>query len=330
MGADLSQSFYKLTIDQVLQAVEDSGYEPTGEYLQLNSYENRVFDIYLENSEHIIVKVYRPNRWTYDAIHEEHEFLQDLKESGLTVVAPLKQKNGKTISEHDGMYVSLFPKAIGRMPQEFQLKDFSQIGRKLAHLHNIGAQKPASHRPTLNVESFGWPALENLENWVIPEMWSRYEKAGEEILYFLEDHLDENSFIRIHGDCHRGNILQTDPKEGLKENFFVDFDDFVSGPVVQDFWMLFSGTEEESREELECFLKGYEDLRTFDDRQLKIMPALRGLRIIHYANWIARRWEDPTFPKLFPLYETYNYWAEEVEALEKIAWSLNGDGFLPN
>ncbi|MCJ8276247.1 MAG: serine/threonine protein kinase, partial [Bdellovibrionales bacterium] len=191
-----------------------------------------------------------------------------------------------------------------------------------AKLHNLGSQKKALHRPTLDVETYGWQSLDLLETWVAPEVWPRYEKAACDILEYLEDELDPQSFIRIHGDCHKGNILQTDPRDGNKEYFFVDFDDFVNGPPVQDFWMLFSSDEDENQEELDSFLKGYHSLRQFDEKQIHLMPALRGMRIIYYAHWIAKRWQDPSFPKLFPEFQNYIYWAEEVEALEKISWSL--------
>lgn len=310
----------------MFQAAEDSGFIPTGEYFQLNSYENRVFDLFLQkqkstDADHVICKVYRPGRWSLAAVQEEHDFLEELKSQGIPAVAPYRI-HGKTAQVFNQMIYSFTPKARGRLPQEFTNDDLVRIGRQLAKLHNVGAQKKAVHRPSLDVAAFGWDSLDYLESWVAPEMWPRYEKAAVEILHFLNDEVDPSQFIRIHGDCHRGNILQTDPKEGEKEFFFIDFDDFINGLPVQDFWMLFSSDEKGNSEELQSLLTGYEELRHFDDNQLRIMPGLRGLRIIYYANWIARRWQDPTFPKLFPEFENYIYWAEEVEALERIAWSL--------
>ncbi|MCB0379004.1 MAG: serine/threonine protein kinase [Bdellovibrionales bacterium] len=321
-----SDNFYQLDIQQVMRVCQECGFDPTGEYFQLNSYENRVFDIFLESEElprpHVIAKVYRPHRWSEEAIAEEHLFLEELKTQGVPAVAPLKLPNGKTTWVDGGMIFSFFPKARGRMPQELSLEEYRQVGIQLAKLHNVGAQSQAQFRPTLNVDEFGWSSLQNLKSWVAPEVWPRYQKAAQDIFEFLEDHLSTTEFIRIHGDCHKGNILQTDPKEGEKEIFFVDFDDFVNGPVVQDFWMLFSGDDEQGDEELESFLSGYESLRLFDESQLEWMHALRGLRIVYYANWIARRWRDPSFPKMFPDFRDYTYWAEEVEALERLAWSL--------
>lgn len=319
-----SQNFYDLKTEQVFQAAEEWGYSPSGRYFQLNSYENRVYDLFLEGEtkkDHIIAKVYRPHRWSEESIAEEHEFLFDLKNQGIPAVAPVKRE-GQSYLKKNGMIFSFFPKALGRMPQELQPQDLRQIGRQLAKLHNVGALKPAKHRPSLDVENFGWDSLDLLEEWVVPEVWDRYEEAACEILEYLEDGIQGESFIRIHGDCHKGNILQTDPREGRSEYFFVDFDDFINGLPVQDFWMLFSSDESGNREELDEFLKGYEELRLFNESHLDLMGPLRGLRIIYYAAWIARRWTDPSFPKIFPEFRNYLYWAEEVEALEKIAWSI--------
>ncbi|MGE0763542.1 MAG: serine/threonine protein kinase [Bdellovibrionales bacterium] len=319
------QEFYNLTPDLVMAGVEAAGFHPTGEYLQLNSYENRVFDVRLEKGserERIIVKFYRPQRWSRAAILEEHFFLEELNLSGIPAIAPLPQKNRETLSVFMGLHMAAFPKFLGRMPQELSLDDLKKIGRLLARLHNVGEQKPARHRPRLDVENFGWPALEILADFVAPEMWDRYEQAAIQILQYLEDVLPQEKVLRIHGDCHRGNLLQQDNREGEQGFFLVDFDDFCNGPVAQDFWMLFSGDKESLAEERDALLGGYEELRHFPSQQEKLFMPLRGLRIIHYAAWIARRWNDPTFPLIFPDYQNYTYWAEETEALERIAWSL--------
>lgn len=317
------KEFYDLTPDVVMAGLEDAGFNPTGEYMQLNSYENRVFDIRLEDTNsRVVVKYYRPGRWSRAAILEEHFFLEELTSQGIPAVAPLVQKNGETLSSFNGMYLAVFPKAIGRMPQELSFSELTQIGRLLARVHNVGEQKRARHRPTLNTETYGWPSLEILSERVAPEVWDRYEKAARTILDFLDDQLDESRYLRIHGDCHRGNLLQQDTSSGERGFFLVDFDDFNMGPVAQDFWMLLSGDPETIADEKAAVLTGYEELRHFPREQEVLFTPLRGLRIIHYGAWIARRWSDPSFPKLFPDYETYSYWAEETEALERIAWSL--------
>jgi Ser/Thr protein kinase RdoA (MazF antagonist) len=321
--ADNGNSFFQLSPDKVLQAIESRGFLTTGEFYQLNSYENRVFDVVLEETpnfltnNHVIAKFYRPGKWSAQALKEEHDFLEELKSEHISVVAPLRI-NGSTLHLIDGMYMCLYEKTLGRMPQEFINRELEQVGRLLAQLHNVGAQRRFTSRPTLLTPShLGWQALSILRTWVTPEVWPRYQEAGQRILDYLEDSLDPSLFTRIHGDCHKGNLLSN----GLNF-FFVDFDDSINGPAVQDFWMLLSGDAEESEKELAQILRGYEELRDFDDNELDLIPALRGLRILSYAAWIAARWQDPSFPRLFPNFNSYVYWAEEVEALEKIAWSL--------
>lgn len=311
-------NFYSLTPDIVLEAVDATGFRTTGELLQLNSYENRVFEVALEGEPKIIAKFYRPGRWNEETILEEHEFLFDLQAEGLPVVAPLRKMQGRSLYKWHGMWTALFPKARGRLVQELSSENLVRLGRTLARLHNVGAQKHFKHRPWLTAESYGYENLDLLQNWIAPEVRPRYNQAAEKILEFLDEHLEESSYIRIHGDCHKGNLLETDQAGQQKEFFFVDFDDCVMGPPVQDFWMLFSGEEDEAAEELDALLSGYEEIREFDERQLQLIPALRGLRIIHYAAWIARRWEDPSFPRLFPQFQEFNYWANETEVLERI------------
>lgn len=323
---DKSSSFYSLSPEKVLLAAENAGYYPTGEFTQLNSYENRVFDLKLEEpcqqgalNKNIIAKFYRPHRWSKEALLDEHEFLLSLKNEGIPAVAPLIHGHNTTFSEVEGMYVAFFPKVLGRMPQEFLHGELHKVGRLLAQVHNIGSKKIAYHRPNLDTRYQGWGTLDFLQDWIAPEVRERYTHAAEDILYAIDDIFDPSEFIRIHGDCHKGNLLNNG-----QEFFLVDFDDFVNGPVMQDFWMLLSGDEDQLDDEKMQIIEGYEELREFPHHQWSWIPLLRGLRIIHYAGWIAKRWKDPSFPRLFPDYNTYSYWAEEVEALEKIAWQIQG------
>jgi Ser/Thr protein kinase RdoA (MazF antagonist) len=319
------EDFYDLTPEDVMQAVENSGMQPTGEFQQLNSYENRVFDVRLEDKTRVIAKFYRPGRWSKETILDEHTFLNDLYKSGWPTVAPHKLGNGQTVDVERNIYYALWPKALGRMIDEWRAGDLMRVGRALAQLHNVGEQRKALQRPVFTTDFYGWDSLRVLADWVVPEVANRYFAAAEEILDYLEGVLDPASYIRIHGDCHRGNILRTDARgEEHSQLFFVDFDDFCMGPPVQDFWMLLSASEssEEGAADLEQLLAGYLEFRKFDESTLEWIPALRGLRMIHYAGWIARRWDDPTFPKLFPQFEDYNYWASETEALEKLRAGL--------
>lgn len=321
MSQDL---FYQLTPDFVLDAVERCGYRTTGEYLQLNSYENRVYSIRVEDAAtSVIAKFYRPGRWSESAIREEHEFLADLHAQGVAVIAPERQNNGDTLSVHGGLWCALFPKARARMPQEFTGDDLTRLGRVLARLHNVGAERPSRARPILDPEHMGYPALDILEPLINPDMRERYLDAAEGILSFLESELEPERFQRIHGDCHRGNVLQTDEAGKAREFFLIDFDDFGMGPVAQDLWMLFRHDEDDVFDEIDAFLAGYTELRDFDEDELRLMEPLRGLRIVHYAAWIARRWTDPSFPQLFPSFGTDAYWFEELQALEKVLHRLN-------
>ena len=311
-----NSSFFRLDPEVVLQATEEAGFLPTGEFSQLNSYENRVFDLRLEGdlNSRLIAKFYRPGRWSKDCILEEHQFLLDLQAEGIPAVAPIFQKNsGSTLSEIENLYVAFFPKILGRMPEEFFNDDLKQIGRMLARIHNLGARRKFKHRPRLGETPWTpWESLDLLSNWVAPELWNRYELAAIDLIESLDHILEPQKFIRIHGDCHRGNLLFNE------KFFFVDFDDCLMGPEAQDIWMLF---QDSSPEEQELLLSGYEELRQFPREQLAAIPRLRGLRILSYSAWIARRWEDPSFPKLFPDFQTYNFWAEETESLEKIVWA---------
>lgn len=315
-SVSLSDSFYNLDPNWILQVCEQQGYKPTGEMLQLNSYENRVYELKLEDPElpSLICKIYRPGRWSSLTIEDEHLFLHELRERDLLVAAPLKP-----LFEFKNLYFTLFPKFRGRLVQEFTLSHLTSIGRLLAQTHNVGNEHPAQHRFYFDhTHPGGEQGLEFLQSWIAPEVRTRYNKAAELILDFLYSEVRHAHYMRIHGDCHRGNIIET--SEGLA---LVDFDDFGMGPAVQDFWMLLSSTEgEDFQNELEALLEGYESFREFDRQELKYIPALQGLRIMSYAAWIARRWSDPTFPKLFPHFRDYNYWAEEVEALEKIIYRL--------
>lgn len=323
--AHMSSDFDTLDPQTIFDAVERAGYFATGEYSQLNSYENRVFDLRLEplpgapsDIDRVIAKFYRPRRWSRAAIEDEHAFLADLQREGIPAVGPLEVREGGTTVEHEGFVLSLFPKVSGRMPQEFLAGELKQVGRTLARIHNVGARRPAAHRPRLDVETFGWSALPVLERFVPPDLFDRYCEAAGFIFERLEDTLDTSRFLRIHGDCHKGNLLHTG-----KEFFFVDFDDFVNGPEAQDFWMLLSNslTDDDAEREQEEICLGYEELRQLPD-DWHLFEPLRGLRIVHYARWIAQRWNDPFFKRIFPDFETYNYWAEETTTLEKLASTL--------
>lgn len=311
-------SFYQLDPEAVMTAAENAGFVPTGEFAQLNSYENRVFDLALEDGARVIAKFYRPGRWSRETILEEHEFLADLASEDIPAIAALPQKNGLTLSQNEGLWTAFFPKVRGRLPDELLPADLVRVGRLLARVHEIGSRKTAPHRGTLGTSYYGgWTTLNLLENWVAPEVAARYFDAAEHVLERIDDTFDLSSIHRIHGDCHRGNLLSNG-----QSFFLVDFDDFVNGPPVHDFWMLLSGDAESFDRERDALMEGYEELRSFPHEQWSWIPLLRGLRILMYSGWIASRWEDPSFPRLFPEFGSYSYWAKETEALERLAWTL--------
>jgi Ser/Thr protein kinase RdoA (MazF antagonist) len=320
------QDFYNLTPTHVLAAVDQAGFRTTGGFLQLNSYENRVFDVAVEpdatnKNSRVIAKFYRPHRWSRDAILEEHLFLENLRRQDLPVVCPLRLANQETLITSDSILVACFEKARGRLVQEFTSQDLRRLGRTLAQIHTVGQSGTFKHRPQMVPKTFIDPVLEKIEQFCTPELWPAYAAAATAVHDFLSTHLDEKRFIRIHGDCHRGNVLDID-QGGRHEFFLVDFDDCVMGPVAQDFWMLFSGDETESADDLEALLAGYLELRNLAEADLEILPGLRGQRIIHMAGWIARRWEDPSFPRLFPHFQSYEYWRDEVRQLTDLAETL--------
>lgn len=333
-----SRNFYDLDPSKVFDAVESLGLKVTGRYFQLNSYENRVFDVEIESghdllhsemdygasdlqrNKSVIVKLYRPLRWSKEAINEEHKFLFDLNQAGIKAVSPYVFNN-KSVFDQKGILFTLFPKAYGRMPQELNPSHLQSIGRTLARLHNVGEQTVAENRLFFDTETFGDDSLDFISQFIYPEVRESYFQIANLILDELYHVLPDLNYLRIHGDCHKGNILQTDPIQGDKEYFFVDFDDFCNGPAIQDMWMLLSDSKNLSPKknpELDSLLQGYNELRDFNKNDLKYIPLLQGLRIIYYAGWIAKRWDDPSFKQLFPQYLDYNYWAEEVQALKEV------------
>ncbi|NCN95107.1 MAG: serine/threonine protein kinase [Bdellovibrionales bacterium] len=317
------KSFFDLTPNEVFAAMEQEGLKPTGEYFQLNSYENRVFQVTLEDDSKVVAKFYRPGRWELPAIIEEHEFLEDLRLEGFPVVSPLVLSySKKTLSSYKDMFFAVFPKAMGRLPQEILLKDFSQLGKSLALLHNVGLKGKSLHRPAWSAADKGWPAQDILLPLLPSHLFDRYEEATSHILETLEDLEASAKFQRIHGDMHRANLLQTDVAGKPNQFFFMDFDDFGMGSVVQDFWMICTGDEDEANESLDLLLEGYNTLRSFNEEELALMEPLRGLRIIHYAAWIHQRWSDPSFPQIFPQFGSESYWTEELKQLEDIASGL--------
>jgi Ser/Thr protein kinase RdoA (MazF antagonist) len=310
-----TDQFFSLDPHLILKCTDQNGYMPTGEIHQLNSYENRVFEIKLEEQKSIIAKFFRPQRWSKETIEDEHQFCFDLIADGLSVGTPLKSKNGESVFNADGILYCFYEKVRGRMMQEVLLNQFERLGSLTAQLHNTGEKKEAMHRNFFGpTQDNKWTVLDQLNDVIVPEIRPQYIELAEHVFNTLDEKLDPQGFIRIHGDLHRGNLLDN----GKDDITIVDFDDFLNGPVVQDFWMIFPDQDFAPTQEFELFLKGYETLRHFDQRQMELVPYLRAYRVISYAGWILNRWNDPSFPKIFPQFNTYTYWAEEFDSLRKI------------
>ena len=308
-----------LSPDRVLDAVESLGLATDGRMLALNSYENRVYQIGIEDAQPLIAKFYRPGRWSDAAILEEHGFTQTLAEHEIPAVPP-SIIDGRTLHAYAGHRFSLTPRRGGRTPELDDPSVLEWLGRLLGRIHAIGALAPFAHRPTLDIASFGEePRAFLLEHdWIPKDLLAAYESVVEQALVGVRAcyaRAGAPALIRLHGDCHRGNMLWTDAGP-----HFVDFDDARMGPAIQDLWMLLSGDREEMSGQLADVLAGYEDFFELDYRELHLIEALRTLRIIHYAAWLARRWEDPAFPAAFPWFAAPRFWEDHILQLrEQIA-----------
>jgi Ser/Thr protein kinase RdoA (MazF antagonist) len=311
-----------LTPDVILQAVEQSGWQTDGRLLALNSYENRVYQVGIEDTSPLIVKFYRPARWSNAAILEEHAFALELAAHELPVVAPLTVNN-TTLLDIQGYRFAIYPRQGGRWPELGTAREREWMGRFIARLHAIGATRPFRERPELDIESFGHQPCRFLqENGFIPAyIEEAYRTLSEDLLKQIEaihTTVGDIRRIRLHGDCHPGNILWTDDGP-----HFVDLDDCRSGPAIQDMWMLLSGDRQEMQTQFIDIIEGYQQFYEFDQRELQLIESLRTLRIIHYAAWLAQRWNDPAFPMAFPWFNTPRYWEEHILALREQAGLLN-------
>ena len=308
--------YFCLTPDLILDSLESVNLPCTGHLLTLNSYENRVYQVGIDDGAPLIAKFYRPERWSDDAILEEHAFTLDLAHREIPVVAPLIIQ-GKTLHTHAGFRFTVFPRRGGRAPELDQAQTREWIGRFLGRIHAVGQLTTFKHRAHLNQQTFGQDSLDFLlNNGIIPlDIASSYQTVAEQALEGIACCYRKAAGyqpIRLHGDCHPSNILWTDLGP-----HFVDFDDARTGPAIQDLWMLLSGDRSEQQNQLADILAGYEDFCEFDRRQLHLIEALRTLRLLHYSAWLARRWSDPAFPAAFPWFNSSTYWQDRIAELHK-------------
>ncbi|HLW74175.1 MAG TPA: serine/threonine protein kinase [Gammaproteobacteria bacterium] len=306
-----------LTPDTVLDAVDSAGWKSDGTQLALNSYENRVYQVGVEGGPPLVAKFYRPARWTDSAILEEHSFVAELADLEVPAVPPLKSAEGRTLMLHAGYRFALFRRQGGRAPDLEREDNLEWLGRFLGRIHAVGAARPFHHRHHIDLQTYGrTPRDWLMESPFIPDsLKPRYQEVTDLLLAGMTRcyaRAGRLTMIRLHGDCHPGNVLWTDDGP-----HFVDFDDCGMGPAVQDLWMLLSGDRLEMQQQLSAVLEGYSQFADFDPSELWLVETFRTLRMIHYAAWIARRWDDPAFPRAFPWFDGPRYWEEHLQALRE-------------
>ena len=314
-----------LTPDCVLDALGSVGWSGDGRLLALNSYENRVYQVWLDESserrpESVVAKFYRPGRWTDAQILEEHAFASELAQREVSVVAPLTLRAGDTLASFSGFRFAVYPQRGGRAPELEDRSTLEWIGRFVGRIHAVGAIASFRQRPAIDIANFGdEPRNYLLSNGFVPEdlrpAWTSTVAQALEGVQRCYERAGSVRSLRLHGDCHVGNILWD-----ADGPHFVDFDDCRSGPAVQDLWMLLSGNRADMERQLRAVLEGYERFCELDSRELHLVEALRTLRLIHYCAWLARRWDDPAFPAAFPWFNTQRYWQDRIlELREQIA-----------
>ena len=305
-----------LTPDLILNAIDSTGFRTDGRLLALNSYENRVYQVGIEDEKPLIAKFYRPARWTDEQILEEHAFTAELAEREIPAVPALVAGNS-TLHAFEGYRFALYSRRGGRAPELDDPDTLEWLGRFIGRIHAVGAITPFRHRPALDIASFGAEPRDYLlgSDWIPDDLRDVYSGVIDQALAGVHECFHRTgpvSHLRLHGDCHAGNVLWTDDGP-----HFVDFDDARMGPTMQDLWMLLSGDRASMTQQLSDVLAGYEDFAEFDRRELGLMEALRTLRLIHYSAWLARRWDDPAFPAAFPWFHSTKYWQDQILQLRE-------------
>jgi Ser/Thr protein kinase RdoA (MazF antagonist) len=327
MSADDATPYANLTPDTVLTAVEALGLECDGRLLALNSYENRVYRVGLVDQAPVVAKFYRPHRWSDEAIREEHAFTIELADAELDVVPPLRIA-GETLHHHAGFRFALFRSVGGRAPEPDDRDTLRLLGRTLARLHAVGANGSFAHRARIDVDTFGRAPVAFLlgNDWLPSHLFTPFETLAGRLLERIDalwSERDDLAVLRLHGDCHLGNIMQRDDTIVL-----VDLDDTMTGPAIQDLWMLLSGEGDDLRRQLDWLLEGYALFRSFSTRELALIEPLRTLRILHHNAWIARRWDDPAFPAAFPWFAENRHWEALIGQMHEQLSALDNPPLL--
>lgn len=322
-AATLPPPYARLTPDCILDALQGIGLVGDGRLFALNSYENRVYQIGIEGAAPVVAKFYRPERWSDAAILEEHEFVAELAGNEIPVVAPLAIDR-RTLHHFGGFRFAVYPRQSGRAPELDDANSLEWIGRYLGRIHAVGAVKSFIERPSIDIDTFGVEPREYLlkSKFIPADLFDAWQSVSAQALDGIRRGYARAGAVktlRLHGDCHAGNVLWSE--EGKQPGpHFVDFDDARMGSAMQDLWMLLSGERSSMQIQLGHVLRGYEDFSDFDDRELQLVEALRTLRLIHYSAWLARRWLDPAFPAAFPFFNTQRYWQDRIlELREQIA-----------
>lgn len=308
-----------LTPEMVIDAVESTGCLSDLRIFPLNSYENRVYQVGIEESEPIIAKFYRPHRWSDQQIQEEHDFSKALFDNEIPVVPAMEDEQGNTLLNFKGFRFSLYRRQGGRAPELDNMDSLLMLGRLVARIHAVGAQQDFVTRPALDIKSFGDDSYQFINEHFIPaELRQAYSTLCEDLLTAIRELYAQQPIknIRVHGDCHSGNILWRGDTP-----HFVDLDDSRMAPAMQDVWMFLSGDRTMQTAQLSEIVDGYNEFYDFDTSQLRLVEALRSLRIMHYAAWLARRWEDPAFPHNFPWFNSVRYWSDHILELRE-QWAL--------
>lgn len=315
--ANSSHPYDELTPDTILDAMEEAGYAVSGRLFALNSYENRVYQIGLDEGPPVIAKFYRPGRWSEAEIREEHDFTLELLDADIPVVAPLVMPSGDTLGQHGGFLFAVFAQRGGQAPDVSVTDTLYRLGQWLGRMHNIGASKAFAHRPTMSL-------MDGIENnnrlliegdWIPSDLRPAWDSLIPDLIRLCGARIDEAGpvdTLRLHGDCHAGNILCRD-----EQMLFVDLDDCRTGPAVQDMWLLLNGEDSERGAQLGELLEGYEMFRDFNRRQRHLIEPLRCYRQISHCAWLAKRWDDPAFPRFFPWFAQPRFWSDQILSLRE-------------
>ncbi|WP_282177703.1 serine/threonine protein kinase [Vibrio nereis] len=312
-------NFDALTPDFMWYALESIGIRAESGFLPLNSYENRVYQFTDEERQRYVVKFYRPERWSREQIQEEHDFTLELIESDIPVAPPIRL-NGQTLHQYQGYWFALFASVGGRQFEVDNLDQLEGVGRFLGRIHKVGSRVPFQHRPTISLQEYLYQPRELLQQspFIPMHLENAFFNDLDLLIKSLEEHWsDSASIIRLHGDCHPGNILWRDGP------MFVDLDDSRNGPAIQDLWMMLSGDSSEKVMQLDTLLEAYQEFNDFNVNELKLIEPLRGLRMVHYMAWLAKRWQDPAFPVAFPWFDDPKYWESQVLAFKEQISALN-------